>query len=167
MFQTRSLSHLVESDSRGNLNVVLPDHVRQNHRADALEFARDGHAGGEFAAAVNAVGIAPVDLRLLAVEKGNPHGVGPFFAPQRSRAISSIRPVDEPAIVRADEIFDVARGVVVRQQQDNSLPRAGNFGDDVPHLHIADGRLGMEGVFVHGAAETLQLRCECNPECGE
>ena len=103
--------------------------------------------------------LIPIDESFLAVEERDPDGIGLLLRAQDARHLEH-ESGRGSTIFGAHEILHGAQSIVVGHEQNDSGSFTGRFRDDVFHCHIADGRLRVEIVFVHLAAETLQLRLD-------
>ena len=98
-----SVSHGVEFDSRFKRRSCEPTRSARTHGLDVRQIPRERHARGEFAAAVDAVGIAPLAKRFFAIEENDPHGHGVFPRAYQARKFEH-HAGGRAAIVRAHEI---------------------------------------------------------------
>ena len=98
----------------------------------------------------------PIDNRFLAIQKSDPHGIRLFLAAEQARHLKH-HSRGRRAILRAHKIRHAAQRIVMREQQNNSLPRSGCFRDDVLHRYGSGRRGRVKIVFIHGAPKALQL----------
>src|SRR5580698_1658586 len=144
----------------GNFQAILANHVRQNYRFDAFQFAGNGHPRGEFAAAVGVVVVfVPVYEGLFAIEEGHPYRIWALLRTKMTRQFDH-HAGGGGAVFGAYEILHAAQRIVVRQQQNNSGPSSGRFGHDVLHGDIAFRCGCVEVLLLHLAPLTFQLRAD-------
>src|SRR5216684_6241754 len=132
--------------------------IREQKCPDFLDVAAVGEARGHLAAAVTAVGVAPLLHGLFPIEEGDPDGVLSPLGTKQTRELEHDGG-GGTTVVRADEIL-LTQGVVVSSEQDYTGFLAWYFREDVFHGQAADGRVGGERVGLHGAAVDFQFRLD-------
>ena len=140
MLQTRSTNAGVELDSRRNWALRPPT---MSARRNALIFLMSplvGEAGGHLAAAVTAVGFAPLLHGFFAIEEGDPDGVFAVLRAQEARQFQH-EGGGRAGVIGADEVF-FQKSVVVCAEENYGGFLAGDFDEDVFHGQAADGRVG-------------------------
>ncbi len=103
--------------------------------------------------------LIPIDECFLAVEECDPDGIGLLLRAQDARHLEH-ESGRGTTVFGAHEILHGAQSIVVGHEQNDSGSFTRRFRDDIFHCHVADWRLRVEIVFVHLAAETLELRLD-------